>query len=184
MWSVGCDTFDLELLYKIHEARPGTCSIEGRVVGSNPFRKAGTVHFHLHYRQERTLMLPFDRNPLKHNQWNCILGMKTWAWMGRAKVGSMTEFMRLQGRTTAHADIWQRVPSGKMIHKAKPQKENAGRRQQLTSHLKQSMWNVPSNARTNCPVSGSPHFLHTFMMAWSDVSLFTVGRDDGILVFV
>ncbi len=34
-------------------------------------------------------------------------------------------------------------------------KENAH-----TRHLKQSRWNVPSRARTNWPVSGSPHFLH------------------------
>ena len=31
----------------------------------------------------------------------------------------------------------------------------------LTRHLKQSKWNVPSSARTNCPVNDSPHFLHT-----------------------
>jgi hypothetical protein len=29
----------------------------------------------------------------------------------------------------------------------------------LTLHLKQSRWKVPSKARTNCPVKGSPHFL-------------------------
>jgi hypothetical protein len=29
-----------------------------------------------------------------------------------------------------------------------------------TRHRKQSKWNVPPSARTNWPVSGSPHFLH------------------------
>lgn len=29
----------------------------------------------------------------------------------------------------------------------------------LTLHLKQSRWNVPPSARTNCPVKGSLHFL-------------------------
>jgi hypothetical protein len=41
-------------------------------------------------------------------------------------------------------------------------------RTELTSHLKQSKWNVPSNARTNCPVRASPHFLQILCVLFSE----------------
>ena len=45
----------------------------------------------------------------------------------------------------------------------------------LTRHLKQSRWKVPSNARTNWPVKGSPHFLH--MRTWPLADLLVRGLD-------
>lgn len=48
-----------------------------------------------------------------------------------------------------------------MVRGAKGRKGSVSTR---TRHLKQSRWKVPSSARTNWPVSGSPHFLQ--ILCW------------------
>ncbi len=45
----------------------------------------------------------------------------------------------------------------------------------LTRHLKQSRWKVPSSARTNWPVKGSPHFLH--VRTWPLADRLVLGLD-------
>ena len=63
-----------------------------------------------------------------------------------------------------------------VLQSCQQQKAQApGSRSQLTRHLKQSKWKVPSSARTNCPVRGSPHFLHA--RTWPLADLEPRGRD-------
>jgi hypothetical protein len=72
---------------------------------------------------------------------------------------ALGHFRRQAGR------IWKRLfvhnPTGKRDNQHLPWQGSTKSGVPLTLHLKQSRWNVPPSARTNCPVNSSPHFLQS-----------------------